>query len=170
MCTESDEVRQRKLTKQLFPLIRQTYLLCATSPLVLIDGETHTNRAATHTNAECLWSVKMSASLGEAHMHFREVPLIRHEIQFKTWSASRSPALMQRQIPTEDGEQRPLRRARVGVSAVANTQVPQVSKHMKYMSSCGRSVVCFLFWPYSASKRPGNIAQLFVFISTLLPL
>lgn len=25
-------------------------------------------------------------------MHFREVPLIQHEIQFKTWSASHSSA------------------------------------------------------------------------------
>lgn len=25
-------------------------------------------------------------------MHFREVPLILHEIQFKTWRASHSPA------------------------------------------------------------------------------
>lgn len=73
----------------------------------------------------------MSASLGEAHMHFREVPLIQHEIQLKTWSASRSPALIPRQIAAEDGAQRRRSTARAGGSAVVNTQVPQVNKHKK---------------------------------------
>lgn len=63
----------------------------------------------------------MSASLGEAHMHFREVPLIQHEIQLKTWSASRSPALIQRQIPAEDEEPRRQSRASVGVSATSTS-------------------------------------------------
>lgn len=99
----------------------------------------------THTHTECLWSAKMSASLGEAHMHFREVPLIQHEIQFKTWSSSRSPALIQRQIPTVNGELRLLSRAHVGVSAVVNTQVPQANKHMKNMLRRG-CLVRFLFW------------------------
>lgn len=100
----------------------------------------------------------MSASLGEAHMHLRGVPLIRHEIQFKTWSASLSPALIQRQIPTEHREPR---LARVGVSAVVNTQVPQVNKHMKNML-CHGNLVDFLFWLYSITQRSGNISRLFL--------
>lgn len=48
--------------------------------------------------AACLWHTGTGASLGEAHMYFRGVSLIQHEIQFETWSASRSPALIQRQI------------------------------------------------------------------------
>lgn len=64
MCTESDEVCQQNLTKQLLSLIRQTYLLCATRLPVLIDGETNANISTTHTYTQCLWSAKMSASLG----------------------------------------------------------------------------------------------------------
>lgn len=51
-----------------------------------------------------------------AHMHFRGVPLIQHEIQFKTWSASCSPALIEYQISTENRAGL-LRRTYVDVSA-----------------------------------------------------
>lgn len=153
----------KNLTKQLPPLIRQTYLLCANSLLVLIDGEMH---ISTHAYTECLWSVKMSTSLGEAHMHFRGVPLIQHEIQFKTWSGSCSLALIQRQIPIDDWELWLLRQAHVGVSTV-NTHVPRVNKLMESMLCCG-SLVCFLFGLYSFTETSGNISQLFVFIFTLL--
>lgn len=89
--------------------IRQTYLFCATSLLLLLIDEggregagerkTHANKHRAHARTRAseraserararLWSAKMSASLGEAHMHFREVPLIRREIQLKTWSGS----------------------------------------------------------------------------------
>lgn len=90
--------------------IRQTYLFCATSRLLLLIDEggrwggrewgeentckqtqstrTHTGERVSERARARLWSAKMSASLGEAHMHFREVPLIRREIQLKTWSGS----------------------------------------------------------------------------------
>lgn len=54
-------------------------------------------------------------------MRFRRVPLIRHEIQFKTWSSPRFPACFD-SAPDTSREQRawPPRSAYVGVSALVN--------------------------------------------------
>lgn len=63
------------------------------------------------------------------------------------------PALIQRQIPAEDGE------PRVGASTVVNTRVPQVNQHVKNM-------LCCLVWISvfgCVTERSGNLTQLFIF-------
>lgn len=135
----------------------QIYLLCACANWW--KNTPKHKHTPTHTDICALWSLwsaKMSASLGEAHMHFREVPLIRHEIQFKTWSASRSPALIRCQI-TSRRWSTAAQELCVCVHSHEQTVTSNKQTHMK----------CVAFWPLSVFFFFGGLYSITVlFLAT----
>lgn len=84
------------------------YFTTRTNLSVLFKGKTQKHTRTYPRHVSRVWR--------RAHMHFRGVPLIQHEIQFKTWSASCSPTLIECQISTENRAGL-LRRTYVDVSA-----------------------------------------------------
>lgn len=101
------------------------YFTTRTNLSVLIKGKTqkHTRTYPRH----------VSRVRRRAHMHFRGAPLIQHEIQFKTWSASCSPALIECQISTENRVGL-LRRTYVDVSASKRAVEKYVCLHGLFSS------------------------------------